>query len=60
MVANCNTLITQYSSLAFTGISLGKEVHSYFDANLLNRLTPIQNDGSSAKNIADVCRSYLE
>ena len=60
MVANCNTLITQYSSLAFTGIALGKEVHSYFDGDLLKRLTPIQNDGNSAKNIADVCRSYLQ
>ena len=59
MVANCNTLITQYSSLAFTGIALDKEVHSYFDGDMLKRLKPIQNDGNSAKNIADVCRSYL-
>lgn len=59
MVANCNTLITQYSSLAFTGIALDKEVHSYFDDNLLKQLNPIQNDGNSAKNIADVCRSCL-
>ncbi|MGD0282205.1 MAG: hypothetical protein ABSB95_07575 [Dissulfurispiraceae bacterium] len=60
MVANCDTLITQYSSLAFTGIALGKEVHSYFDIDLLKRLTPLQNDGSSAQKIADVCRSYLQ
>ncbi len=60
MVANCDTLITQYSSLAFTGIALGKEVHSYFDIDLLKRLTPIQNDGSSAQKIAYVCRSYLQ
>jgi galactitol-specific phosphotransferase system IIB component len=60
MVANCNTLITQYSSLAFTGIALDKEVHSYFDGNLLKQLTPVQNGGNSSKNIADVCRSYLQ
>ena len=59
MVANCNVLITQYSSLAFTGIALDKEVHSYFDGELLKRLTPIQNEGSSAGNIAHICRSYL-
>jgi len=59
MVANCSTLITQYSSLAFTGIALDKEVHSYFDGELLKRLTPIQNGGNSSKNIADICRSYL-
>ncbi len=60
MVANCNTLITQYSSLAFTGIALDKEVHSYFDDHMLKRLSPIQNDGRSAQNIAAVCRSYLQ
>ncbi len=60
MVANCHTLITQYSSLAFTGIALDKEVHSYFDGDMLKRLNPIQNDGNSAKNIAKVCRSYLQ
>lgn len=59
MVANCDVLVTQYSSLAFTGIALGKEVHSYFDKEMLKRLTPIQNNGSSARNIAAVCREYL-
>jgi len=59
MVANCSTLITQYSSLAFTGLALDKEVHSYFDGDMLKRLKPIQNDGNSAKNIANVCRSCL-
>src|SRR5208283_3890291 len=60
MVANCDVLITQYSSLAFTGIALEKEVHSYFDTALLKRLKPIQNGGSSAQRIADVCRDYLQ
>jgi len=60
MVANCDTLITQYSSLAFTGIALGKEVHSYFDLHMLRRLTPLQNEGSSGRKISDVCRSCLQ
>lgn len=60
MVANCDVLITQYSSLAFTGLALGKEVHSHFGLDLLKRLMPIQNGGASAKNIAAICRSYLD
>jgi hypothetical protein len=35
-------------------------VHSYFDVEELKRLAPIQNGGISAKNIAQVCSSYLE
>ena len=60
MVANCDVLITQYSSLTFTGIALGKEVHSYFDIEMLKRLVPVQNGGSSARNIAESCRGYLD
>ncbi|MBF0559395.1 MAG: hypothetical protein HQL08_11520 [Nitrospirae bacterium] len=60
MVANCDVLITQYSSLAYTGIALEKEVHSYFDDEMLKKLTPMQNGGSSAQNIAYVCRDYLQ
>ena len=60
MVANCDVLITQYSSLAYTGIALGKEVHSYFDFSMLKKLTPLQNGGKSAQIIADVCREYLQ
>lgn len=59
MVANCDVLITQYSSLAFTGIALNKEVHSYFDRDLLHRLAPIQNGGGSAEAIAGICRAHL-
>lgn len=60
MIANCDVLITQYSTVVYTGLALGKEVHSYFDVAMLRRLTPIQNGGKSAGNIADVCRSLLE
>jgi hypothetical protein len=60
MIANCDVLITQYSSVAYIGLALGKEVHSYFDMDELRRLTPVQNNGTSAANIAQVCRELLE
>jgi hypothetical protein len=60
MIANCEELITQYSTVVYIGIALGKKVHSYFDVKNLERLAPIQNNGSSALLIADVCRNYLE
>ena len=59
MVANCDVLITQYSSVVYVGIALGKEVHSYFDIEMLYRLLPLQH-ASAAKNIARVCRQFLE
>jgi hypothetical protein len=37
MVANCDVLITQYSSTVFVGLALAKEVHSYFDVEELRR-----------------------
>jgi len=60
MVANCDVLITQYSTLTYVGLELGKEVHSYFDINELKRLAPLQNGATSAKKIADVCKNYVE
>jgi hypothetical protein len=60
MIANCSELVTQYSTVVYTGIALGKKVHSYFDVEELKRLAPIQNGGTSAKNIARVCSSYIE
>lgn len=59
MIANCKTLITKYSSVVYIGLALGKEVYSDFDINLLKKLTPVQNDGSSAKNIAEVGKMLL-
>jgi hypothetical protein len=60
MIANCSELITQYSTVVYTGIALGKKVYSYFDVDELKKLAPIQNGGTSAKNIAQVCSRYLE
>lgn len=59
MIANCDVLITKYSTTAYVGLALGKEVHSYFDIEELRRLLPIQN-GCAAKNMADVCRKLLD
>jgi len=60
MIANCDELITQYSTVVYTGIALGKKVHSYFDVDKLRQLAPVQNGGTSAANIADLCRRYIE
>jgi hypothetical protein len=60
MVANCHTLITQFSTVVYLGLALGKQVYSYFDMNELRSLQPIQNRGTSARNIAQVAREYLE
>ncbi|MDZ7267856.1 MAG: hypothetical protein ONB48_15455 [candidate division KSB1 bacterium] len=59
MIANCDVLITQYSSVVYTGLALQKEVHSCFDLEQLRALAPIQNGGTSAHNIAAVCRELL-
>lgn len=59
MIANCDVLITQYSSTVYVGMALGKEVHSNFPVEELKRLVPIQNN-SAAQNIADVCRTVIE
>jgi hypothetical protein len=58
MVANCAVVICQYSTLAFVGLALRKEVHSYFDLEELRRLLPIQGGGAAGR-IAEVCRSLL-
>lgn len=58
MIANCSELITQYSTVVYTGIALGKKVYSWFDVDELYKLQPLQNGGTSAKTIADVCREY--
>jgi hypothetical protein len=34
-------------------------VHSYFDLKELETQMPIQNNGKSAQNIAQVCRDFL-
>ena len=60
MVANCDALITQYSSVVFVGLALEKECHSYFGMAELRRRVPIQNGGTSARRIADECEMLLD
>ena len=59
MIANCDVLITRFSSTAFVGLALGKETYSDFSMDDMRRLTPVQN-GSAALNIANVCRRVFE
>lgn len=59
MVANAAAVVTQFSSLVYVGIALGKEVYSSFPMDDLRRLCPIQNH-SAAANIARVCREVLQ
>ncbi len=59
MIANCDVLITRFSSTAFVGLALGKETYSDLSMDEMRRLTPVQH-GSAAPNIANVCRRILE
>lgn len=59
MIANCDVLITRFSTVVYVGIALGKEVHSEFDIDFLKRLTPIQNEGTSNISIANEILTLL-
>ena len=59
MIANCDVLITKFSTLVYTGIALGKEVYSDFPIHELRKLLPIQNGGTSAAAIARVCEQSM-
>jgi hypothetical protein len=58
LAANCEALVTEWSTLAFMGLLLDKETYSYRDLEEMRKLLPLQN-GRAAKNIADVCREVL-
>ncbi|MCB0720740.1 MAG: hypothetical protein KDC73_05455 [Ignavibacteriae bacterium] len=60
MIANCDVLITKFSTVVYVGLALGKEVYSEFPIEELRELTPIQNGGVSSYNIAQVCKELLE
>jgi hypothetical protein len=59
LIAHCDVLITKYSSCVYVGIALGKQVYSDFSITELQQLCPLQNGGTSAMAIADVCREVL-
>jgi len=58
MVANCEVLITEHSSLTFCGLALGKEVHTNLPLEQVEALLPVQNRRAAAE-IADVIRGVL-
>ena len=58
MVANCDVLITEHSSLTFCGLALGKEVHTNLPLEQVEALLPVQNR-RAASEIADVIRGVL-
>ena len=59
MIASCQVLITQRSTCTFVGVALGKEVFTDLDISLLRHLMPIQNNGTSALRIGNICRRVL-
>lgn len=60
MIANCDTLITKYSTVVYTGLALGKNVYSYFNIEELKKQMPVQNNGTSGLNISRVGIELLE
>lgn len=58
MIANCEVLITRYSSTVFVGLALDKETYSDYPLDELRRLLPLQNN-CAAPNIATVCRRVI-
>ena len=59
MIANCDVLITRYSTTVYVGLALGKECYSDFDVEELRAMVPLQNR-SSAQAIAALCAGMLE
>ncbi len=59
MLANCDALVTRFSSTIFPAIALGKEVHCNVNLNYVKSLFPVQNGGTSAKSIAQIARELL-
>jgi hypothetical protein len=59
LIANCDVLVTIYSSVVYIGMALGKEVYSDFSIDNLKKLTPIQNGSTSALQIARITKEEL-
>ena len=60
MLANCEALVTRYSSVVYVAAALGKEIHCDLATDLLRRLQPWQKGGTSAQNIARECLKLFE
>ena len=59
IIANCDILVTRFSTVVYIGLALDKEVYSEFDIEQLKELVPIQNGGTSAFHIAQIGRRLL-
>lgn len=59
MLANCDALVTRFSSTIFPALALGKEVFSNIQIEDIKKLTPLQNGGTSANAIAEVAKELL-
>lgn len=59
MIANCDILITQFSSCVYLGLVLGKVVYSYFTMEDLESKKPIQNHGKSSEIIAKILKEFI-
>lgn len=60
MIANASAVITRFSTVVYTGLALGKEVHSKFNLEELKSLMPQQNGGTSARSIAHLCQEVMQ
>lgn len=60
MIANCDTLVTRYSSVLMIASAMQKPFYSDLDYNYVKKITPIQNEGRSAENIANLGKIYLD
>jgi hypothetical protein len=58
LAANCHTLITEWSTLSYVGLALGKPTYSYRNLDEHRAMLPDQH-GLAAHNIAGVCRDVL-
>lgn len=52
MIPKCSLLFTRYSSVVYKALVIGKEVISDIPVDELKKLMPVQNGGSSARNIS--------
>ncbi len=59
MIANCDILITKFSSVVYVGMALNKKVYSDFNIEELKKQMPLQNGGKSAEIIANLCHTFL-
>ncbi|HRI61095.1 MAG TPA: hypothetical protein PK228_15255 [Saprospiraceae bacterium] len=59
MIANCTAMVTKYSSVMLVALGMGKFVYSDLEPDFAERLRPVQNGGTSARHIAEICRAYL-